>query len=593
MSAGVSTFHASYLGRIAYSPCIAPAVRSLADGSTMHFIRGSLLGTVFIISQACGGLVSTAYAADAILILDASGSMWGVVDGQTKIAAARKAVESILSKWKPSDRLGLMAYGHRAKGECRDIEMVVPVASFDANRIRDAVNALNPKGKTPIAESLRAAATALRANENKATVILVSDGIETCAPDPCAVAAELKKAGVGFTAHVVGFDVADPAAKNQLQCIARATGGVYLDARNASGLESALGRAVEATQGARVQSEAAVQAPPDPFRGKTLRGIARLAAALDPVSDLSVGWLLHKRTPSGEMGEYVTRFDGSPFIAVADPGDYVVLVEYGLVKKEVPVKVERGKLAQLDVALDAGYVTSEGSVPGAGKADNITWEVHGSKDEWIATDYAAVPRFILPAGAYALTLLKGVAKTRREFALAAGDSVNVALTLDVGRLSVSAVYAANGPKVENGLTVEVRQPSNTEGEPGEWVATHYDALSNFDLPAGAYELHIALGAAKRVVNTDIRSGALTRLNANLDAGVAAIKAEGVTQIEIVRAERDINNERRSVHVSYDPQINIALNAGQYVAVVEYGDVKGVETPFIVTAGHRIEVEAKR
>src|SRR5688500_19242688 len=87
-----------------------------------------------------------AQSTDAILILDASGSMWGQVEGQTKIAAARRAVDSILSKWRPSDRLGLIAYGHRAKGDCRDIEMIVPVSRFDPARIRAAVNGLTPKG---------------------------------------------------------------------------------------------------------------------------------------------------------------------------------------------------------------------------------------------------------------------------------------------------------------------------------------------------------------------------------------------------------------------------------------------------------------
>ena len=47
----------------------------------------------------------------------------------------------------------------------------------------------------------------------KGTAVLVSNGIETCVADPCTVAAELKKAGVGFVAHVIGFDVADPTAK--------------------------------------------------------------------------------------------------------------------------------------------------------------------------------------------------------------------------------------------------------------------------------------------------------------------------------------------------------------------------------------------
>lgn len=230
-----------------------------------------------------------AQSTDTILILDASGSMWGQVDGQTKISAARAAVDTILGKWKPSDRLGLIAYGHRSKGDCKDIEVLAPVGAFDPARIRSAVRALNPKGRTPIADALRMAAETLKSTENKATVVLVSDGIETCVADPCAVAADLKKAGVGFTAHVVGFDVADPVAKAQLQCIARATGGVYLDARNASGLENAVGRAVEAAQGAKVKTEAPPKAEADPYQGKNIRGVARLAAGLDPITARDFG----------------------------------------------------------------------------------------------------------------------------------------------------------------------------------------------------------------------------------------------------------------------------------------------------------------
>jgi Ca-activated chloride channel family protein len=119
-----------------------------------------------------------------ILILDASGSMWGTVDGQTKISAARKAVGTILAKWKPADKLGLMVYGHRSKSDCNDIELMIPVGPVDAAQINAAVKSLNPKGKTPITDSLRQAAAALGAEKNPATVILVSDGIETCKGDP-------------------------------------------------------------------------------------------------------------------------------------------------------------------------------------------------------------------------------------------------------------------------------------------------------------------------------------------------------------------------------------------------------------------------
>jgi Ca-activated chloride channel family protein len=536
---------------------------------------------------------AAAQTGDAILILDASGSMWGQVDGQTKISAARKAVDSILSKWKTTDRLGLMAYGHRTKGDCKDIELVVPVTAFDADKIRSAVRALNPKGKTPMADSLRAAAQALRASENKATVILVSDGIETCAPDPCAVAAELKKAGVNFTAHVIGFDVADPAAKRQLQCIARATGGVYLDANNASGLEQALGKAVEAAQGTKVETQAPAKPEPDPLADKNFRGIARLVAGADPISDTKsdVAWTFHKSN-RGEKGDYIATVYGSPAADAVEAGDYIVAVKYGYVEREFPFKIEKGKVSTLDVALDAGYVTSEGAIEGAGKADGVTWEVHTASGEYVATDYDAVPKFVLAAGNYKLTLTKGASKTEKAFSLAAGDSINVSMTLDVGKLAVSAVYAPNGPKVEQGIAVEVRRPAKSDTEQPEWVATVYDPLSQFDLPAGRYEVVVGIGYAKRVFPVDVKSGDLTRVNFNLDAGVLGTSVPEGSTVEIFDAERDINNNRKWIGTHYDVDKSYALNAGNYIVVITTKAGKKTEHTIQVVAGKRVEVSAK-
>ena len=555
----------------------------------IRHLLAALLGVMALAPQAIAQPAST----DTILILDASGSMWGQVDGQTKIGAARAAVDTILGKWKPSDRLGLIAYGHRNKGDCKDIELLAPVSTFDPERIKGAVKALNPKGKTPIADALRMAAETLKSTENKATVVLVSDGIETCVADPCAVAAELKKAGVGFTAHVVGFDVADPVAKSQLQCIARATGGVYLDARNAAGLENALGRAVEAAQGSQVKTEAPAKAERDPFKGKNIRGVVRLAAGLDPVTDRELGWTLFKPNPDGSKDEFVVRYDGSPFADRAEPGDYILEIEYGLVKKLMPVKVERDKPLVLDVVLDAGYVTSDGSIAGSGaKAEDSVWEVRDAKGDWLATDYKPVPRFVLPAGDYILWLTRGGAKTEKPFSVAAGDSINVSLVLDVGRLLVSGRYAAAGPKIDNGISVEVRALPKGSDEKGDWIATNYDPLSRFDLPTGNYDVIVGVGAAHKVVRADVKSGTDTRLDVTVDAGVLGLKTGGGTAINIVEAEPDINNERKSVHISYDPELNLALNAGSYVAVVEYGPDKKVEKAFTITAGKRANVEVQ-
>jgi Ca-activated chloride channel homolog len=193
------------------------------------------------------GLASAQGAPRTILVLDGSGSMWGQIDGVNKIVIAREVIEDLLATLPPEQELGLMSYGHRRKGDCADIELLIEPGT-DRAAIAAAVNAINPKGKTPLSAAVIEAAQALRHTEEAATVILVSDGIETCNLDPCAVGRELEAAGVNFTAHVIGFDVADPEALAQLQCLADETGGMFRTAGNAAELAQALDVVVTAPE---------------------------------------------------------------------------------------------------------------------------------------------------------------------------------------------------------------------------------------------------------------------------------------------------------------------------------------------------------
>jgi len=178
---------------------------------------------------------------NTILVLDASGSMWGQIDGVNKITIAREVVADILSDFSADQNLGFVTYGHRERGQCSDIETVVAPAPGTADEIARIVSELNPRGMTPMTDAVIAAAQALRHTEQAATVILVSDGIETCNPDPCAAARALEAVGVDFTAHVIGFDVSGEAeALMQMQCIAEETGGRFLTADNARELTEAL-----------------------------------------------------------------------------------------------------------------------------------------------------------------------------------------------------------------------------------------------------------------------------------------------------------------------------------------------------------------
>jgi len=175
---------------------------------------------------------------EVMIILDGSGSMWAQLDGKTRIETAKQVLREIVPSLPAEVRVGLTAYGHREKGRCDDIEVLMPAGGTDRDLLLEKVMAISPKGKTPIADSVSMVVNDLRQKENETSIILVSDGLETCHSDPCALVRELKETGIKFILHVVGFAVTD-VEDDQLSCLADAGGGVYYTAGNASELLAA------------------------------------------------------------------------------------------------------------------------------------------------------------------------------------------------------------------------------------------------------------------------------------------------------------------------------------------------------------------
>ncbi|HKM37908.1 MAG TPA: VWA domain-containing protein [Thiopseudomonas sp.] len=178
-------------------------------------------------------------AEQTMIVLDASGSMWGQINGKPKLQIAREALATVLEGVPADMELGLIAYGHRERGNCNDIEVIVKPATGTGPAISQAAAKMKFLGKTPLTASVLKAAEEMRYTEDKATVILITDGLENCQADPCAVGAELAKNGIDFTAHVVGFDLTDAEGK-QVACLAENTGGRYVSAANADELRDAL-----------------------------------------------------------------------------------------------------------------------------------------------------------------------------------------------------------------------------------------------------------------------------------------------------------------------------------------------------------------
>jgi Ca-activated chloride channel family protein len=204
-----------------------------------------LLAYAAIFASATAQETSTTPPASALIIFDASGSMWGQIKGKAKIEIAREVVRNLVATLPAETELGLMAYGHRRKGDCADIELLIPVGKVDRSAFAKTVDDIIPKGMTPITAALELAAEGLGYKESKATVILVSDGLETCDADPCAAAKKLEQLGIDFTAHVIAFDL-KPEETEKLRCIADSTGGKFFPASDAASLKDALDLAVGA-----------------------------------------------------------------------------------------------------------------------------------------------------------------------------------------------------------------------------------------------------------------------------------------------------------------------------------------------------------
>ena len=174
-----------------------------------------------------------------LFIYDASGSMWGQLEGKTKKEIASDVLSTSINNLPENQRIGLVAYGHRKKGDCKDVEFLVDLKNSSKTKVTNAVKGVNPLGRTPLAYSATLAINSLRSSGTKATIILITDGIESCDGNICDVVTEAKKDGIDFKLHIVGFGL-KKGETDQLKCAAIAGDGKYYDAKNSGGLGEVL-----------------------------------------------------------------------------------------------------------------------------------------------------------------------------------------------------------------------------------------------------------------------------------------------------------------------------------------------------------------
>lgn len=334
-------------------------------------------------------------ASDVVLVVDASGSMRAKVGGQPKMDVARRVLRDVVGKVPAGAQIGLVAYGHRSESDCKDIETIVPVGSGDRAALLTRVDALPAKGKTPITGALTQVFDDLATRERPATVVLVSDGIETCGGDPCKTVRDARAAGRKFILHVVGFDLG-PEDVSQLECAAQAGGGLYFGARDAKELGTALEQAVALT--------------PETPAGR----IAVKATANGALADTLIEVRKHGSNEVVTTLRTYTAPDTNPRVITLPAGMYDLRATAVAIKGRphqlVPgVLVVNGKTADRDVDFGTGVlrvtITRNGALGGsivqvvrAGTKDHVTSLRTYQKPE---TNPAVFP---LPSGNYDLVI---------------------------------------------------------------------------------------------------------------------------------------------------------------------------------------------
>lgn len=177
------------------------------------------------------------------IILDASGSMKTALGKKSRWDTALATLRQVLDKLPDDFNVGLRIYGHREASRsprtCTDSELVVPIEKLNRDAVLNAARAVKPKGETPLVYSVLQAPADLKA-VGGGTVILITDGEESCGGDALKAAAQLKASGLDVTLNIVGFALNSPKVQKELGGFAQATGGRFYAAQSGQALAEAL-----------------------------------------------------------------------------------------------------------------------------------------------------------------------------------------------------------------------------------------------------------------------------------------------------------------------------------------------------------------
>lgn len=200
----------------------------------VHFKHIFFLSLVFFLILAHQSKSEESKTTTRVLfIFDASQSMYAQWEGSTRMTIAKTLLSNMLDSLVGVDNLeiGLRCYGHQKPSppqDCRDTKLEVDFGKNTITAIKKRLETLRPKGTTPIARALESGALDFPStdSDSRNVVILITDGIEECGGDPCAVSRLYQQKKIILKPFVIGIGLSESYKKN-FECV-----GTFYDAKN-------------------------------------------------------------------------------------------------------------------------------------------------------------------------------------------------------------------------------------------------------------------------------------------------------------------------------------------------------------------------
>lgn len=178
-----------------------------------------------------------------LFLLDASGSMLAKWENSDRMTVAKNLLAHLVDSLERYDNLevALRVYGHqfgRERNDCKDTRLEVPFSKNSTEAIQKKLKEIIPRGNTPITYSLQQSAGDFPDDKARNVIILITDGLESCGGDPCAMSLALQKKRIFLRPFVIGIGI-EPEYEKQLSCI-----GQYFNAADVQTFETVLSEIV-------------------------------------------------------------------------------------------------------------------------------------------------------------------------------------------------------------------------------------------------------------------------------------------------------------------------------------------------------------